>query len=56
MPDRYKEHIEGVGCNAVNCIYNDNSSKKCVAESIMVGGYDSTRKTETFCATFSDRK
>lgn len=56
MPDKYKEHVQGVGCNAINCIYNENSSKKCVAENIMVGGYDSTMKTETFCATFSDKK
>jgi len=58
MSDRFKSHdcVQGVGCNAVNCVYNDNSSKKCVAENIMVGGYDSTQKTDTFCSTFSEKK
>lgn len=58
MSDKYNNHdcVQGVGCSAVNCVYNDSGSKKCAAENIMVGGYDSTRKTDTFCSTFSEKK
>jgi len=51
-----QECVHTVACTAVNCIYNDNNQKRCVAEKITVGGYDSTRKTDTFCATFTDKK
>jgi len=59
MPDnnnKKQETVRNVACNAVNCVYNDTSSKKCVADHITVGGYDSTSKLDTFCATFTDKK
>ncbi len=49
------ECVKGVGCDAVKCRFNDADKRKCVAESIKVGGATSSSKKDTFCATFSER-
>ncbi len=57
MKDSYHgEHcVSGVGCDAVKCKFNDTDKRKCIAENIKVGDVASSCKTDTFCATFSEK-
>jgi Domain of Unknown Function (DUF1540). len=48
-------NVRNVGCDAVKCKYNDTDKRKCVADSIKVGGLTSSNKQDTFCATFSEK-
>ena len=47
--------VQGVGCDAYKCKYNDNEQSKCVAENIKVGGVTSTCEKDTFCSTFIEK-
>lgn len=53
-PDSVPRHINGITCDARNCVYHDGDNF-CTAERITVGSTAATRPSETRCATFELR-
>ncbi len=46
-----QNHLRGVKCDVVNCIYNDKH-EKCTANQIRVGPQYASTSDETICDTF----
>lgn len=53
-PDTPPRHINGITCDARNCIYHDGDNY-CTAKHITVGSVIANSSSETRCATFEPR-
>ena len=49
------KHIQGITCDAKNCVYHDGDNY-CTADRINVGPSYATSSTDTVCATFKEKK
>ncbi len=52
--NRSGDCLKGVGCEAVNCRFNEKGCR-CTADGIRVESPSASRSGETFCATFSPK-
>ena len=48
-------HIQGVSCDAKNCVYHDGDNY-CTASRVNVGPTYATSSADTVCATFKEKK
>lgn len=53
-PDTTPRHINGITCDAKNCIYHEGDNY-CTAIRITVGSIIAISSSETRCATFEPR-
>ena len=53
-PDARPSHIEGITCDAKNCVHHDGDNY-CTAKHITVGNIIALSSSETRCATFEPR-
>ena len=52
--DTVPRHINGIVCDAKNCVYHDGDSF-CTAERVNIGNLVAQNSAETRCATFEAR-
>jgi len=55
MMGNVPKHIQGITCDAKNCVYHDQDNY-CTADKVNVGHSYATSSTETVCATFKEKK
>jgi len=55
MGNNIPKHIQGITCDAKNCVYHDGDNY-CTADRINVGPAYATSSTDTVCATFKEKK
>jgi len=55
MKSEIPKHIQGISCDAKNCVYHDGDNY-CTANKINVGPAYATSSTDTVCATFKERE
>ena len=53
--DNVPKHIQGISCDAKNCVYHDGDNY-CTASRIAVGPSYATSSSDTVCATFKEKK